>query len=371
LVDSVTRRWLASRLLGSTVLASIAPVHGGALARLLAGNQSSRFSPPGEQIHVSNAMTTAAIQQAINSAGSGNTVIFGGSGTYNLDSNLILRSHTYFYAPDGCTIQGGGPGGLVFNGDRLSYFTANGFTFASQGVTAQRSTGCTVGNCTFHGDPPNSDRIHVEFSGSVNFTAINNDHRNGTGNIYNAWDPTRSLLSGNAFTACNQGYNICFNAPPSTAARDITIELNKFIGIGRMAIEFGGDQNGDPANTRIIGNWADDFAANEQRVAYSIVRGLNTTISGNFARLGPINAGKTSIGIELSGSGVVIDNDIRDFAWGVIFYSPVSTVTNNQISGWIYNQVLDYRNSGAGISGNSDDRNAPIPPQPTRREWLG
>lgn len=363
-----TRRRLALRLLGSSLLASACS--GDALARVLAAAGRARdFSPPGTPVRVTSAMTSAAIQTAIAGAGSGNTVVFEGPGPYQFDADIALRSHTYFYAPEGCTIRGGGSGGWVFNADGLEEVTLNGFTFESQGVRAQKSVGCTVGNCQFTGDPPNPDRIHVEFSGSTRFTAINNRHENGTGNIYDAWDPTAARLSGNVFQDCHQGFNINFNAPPTTAARDIIIELNSFVGIGRMAIEFGGD--GHPSDTRILGNWADAFAANAERVAYSIVRGRNTLIRGNFARLGPANAGQSSIGIELAGSGTVEDNDIRDFAWGVIFYSPDDVVRNNRISGWLYEPVLDYRDKDHRVAGNSGDPDAPVPPRPQRRAWLG
>ncbi len=79
-------------------------------------------------------------------------------------------------------------------------------------------------------------------------------------------------------------------------------------------------------------------------------RGQNTRISGNYAT--PGDRGRGGIGIELDGSGQIVDNYIEDFDYGAIVYGTGFDVHNNVFAGTAFAEVLNYAKKPGQIVGN-------------------
>ena len=304
---------------------------------------------------------TNALQDIVDHAGAGNTIVFP-QGRY-IVSTLNLPSDIYVYAPRGATIVGN----LVAQGRST---TINSLTFDGGVVDISSSSATTIGDSTFKGL-----KSSLVMHGASGARIINNDFiGNSEVASITGWGVDRSIISGNHFVDCGQCIDLHFKNDP-TRGRDIVIERNIFAGTRRMPIEIG-PIDAYTLNLIVRDNWATDF---ENRgpdvgdtmstfVAYSIVptRGVDTVISGNFAAAG---AQRGTIGIELAGSGKVIGNQIRNFDYGAVVYSDGFDVENNVFSATRLDRVLNYARREGIIAGNlSSPRTASLR-KPERKKW--
>jgi len=360
----------AARNTGGRKLRLVAIFAGGVLIlSALLGAAAVAWSPPGNRIDVKehgahgDGVTddTRSIQETLDRAGAGNTVIFP-PGRYKV-STLNLPADVYFYSPRHAVIVGK----VEAHGRNT---TIRGFVFDGGIVDISNSTDATVAEARFEG-PRESLVMH----GATGALIVNNDFiGNSEVASVTGWGIDHSTISGNHFVDSGQSIDLHFK-DDLTRGRDIVIERNVFSGTRRMPIEVG-PIDAYTLNLVVRDNWATDFKNRGHDagdtmstfVAFSIVptRGVNTTISGNYAAAG---AKRGTIGIELAGSGKVIGNQIRGFDYGAVVYSDGFDVEKNVFAATRLDRVLNYAGREGIIADNVATPPAAPLKKPERKEW--
>jgi hypothetical protein len=98
----------------------------------------------------------------------------------------------------------------------------------------------------------------------------------------------------------------------------------------------------------------------------------NTTVTDNFIRRGPADAGEVAVAIEMAGTGDISNNTIVNFAFAMLTYQ----------SGWNAHDNAVYNDGsspyyGVGNNGNGTGTfgvlnilsDLPVPAQPARTSW--
>jgi hypothetical protein len=305
---------------------------------------------------------TVAIQQAIDNAGVGNSIVFP-RGTYKI-STLTVGAGRYLYAPEGATIVGN----MVARGPST---TIRGLIFAGGRVDISGASGITIGNCIF-----NMSTASIKLDNSSNVLIINNDFNDNSavGSIA-GWALDHATISGNHFVNCLQCISLDFTNDRKRG-HNIVIERNIFIGTRRMPLEVGpiGAYTRDLV---VRNNWAADFVnrgpdpgqKESTFVAYSVVPtyGVNSLIADNYADAGAHGRGR--IGIELNGSGTVTGNYTEAFDFGAIVYGMGFDVHDNNFVDTRDAVVLNYAKEPGIIATNSANPAKTPFPRPARVSW--
>jgi hypothetical protein len=162
--------------------------------------------------------------------------------------------------------------------------------------------------------------------------------------------------------------------------RNIVIKRNVFLGTQRMGIEVGPASSGAEylSGLTVDNNFFDasnNLAGPGTLVDISLVgqAAQNTTVTNNFIRRGPADAGEVGVAIEMTGSGVVSGNTISNFAYAVLAYQSAWNVHNNTVYHDGSSPYYGFANNGSGsgifgpetVLGGSPS----TPAQPGRVSW--
>lgn len=344
----------------------------------------SAFTPPGRVVTVSNcngsaANDTAAIINAQNSAGAGNTVQFA-NGQRCVISSMDLLAGVYYYVPTGqtATIVAAAVGNTLNFKNNVTF---NGLSTCNVSIIASSTSGATIGNSNIGAASCGHDRIIA--NGASNFTIINNtiSYTNEASLI--SYNPNALNVDGNYFHHC---YQDCIGMPES--ANNSTIQRNIFEYTYKAVMEIGFTDPFGTTNFKVINNWSSlSMTTNNAingwgyQLAYSIpLNGpgsSNNLVANNYAN-GSTPYGDGDICIEISGNATVRDNQCSNFNFGAIGYGTCSNskiFTNNNLSETIYGTIVSYPGCAVGtssmqISGTTTNRLA-VPAKPARIAWGG
>jgi hypothetical protein len=276
------------------------------------------------------------VQAKLNSVPSGGSLVIpagvtvgalrGKSGvTIESDGAVTVNGNWDFSGLGGWTVRGKAPGqGFVFQGVRIDATGASRFA---------------VGNNVFTGQPSNGfDGSAIKMNGASFGTVINNDFTSAQGNVLGVYNLDNMTFDGNHFTNCWQPFSIQTPAPPNPSfGRNIVIQRNVFLGTQRAAIEVGPNATGWEYFSGIVvdNNYFDSFnnaggSNADALLAISLVgqASINTTVTNNFIRLGPKNAG-SGVAIEVTGTGLTKNNVIWGWRFAGFTYQNGWTVRDN------------------------------------------
>jgi hypothetical protein len=323
---------------------------------------------------------TATLQSAINGASSGDSIVFA-AGTYHV-TNLTLKSGIAYVASGAAIIQSSNAdASFGINGSDSHDITLDGLTFTGTGASptsgavdfsgGSGSLSCNhiiIKNCIFNNNGITSAWLKNSF-------IVNNDFNNigdpGTG-CY-CYYADNCTLAGNVFTNCYQGFGGNFDGQFPNQGRNNLYAQNKGTGTNRIFMELIGNAQvaGSPETQNLIVQdnvataWGAQPADGEQ-TAYSIVPdfGTGTIIRRNYGQ-GP-NRG---IGIEMSGVSAIADsNYIDNFGLGIIGYSSLDHITNNNIIHFS-TQTSTYTQTNETVTGNTN--NVSLTPPVWLGRWTG
>jgi hypothetical protein len=292
---------------------------------------------PGKITYVLPGDSPATIQQKLNSVLPGNTLMFQ-AGTYDFGHVTIAgKSGITIWASGKVVINnapGAGTNGAFDFSGKTDWTIGGrapglGFVFNSSLINATHAYGnWTVGNCQFQSQVTNGlDGSAIRMNGASFGTVINNDFTGVAGNVLGMFGLDNLTIDGNRFTDCWQPITIQTPAEWDPGlGRNIVIRRNVFLGTQRIAIEAGALNlnNGSEYFSGLIvdNNYFDAFnsAQSHHSVAISLVgqAAENSTVTNNFIRRGPADAGEIGVAIEMSGSGVVSGNTLWNFAYSVL-----------------------------------------------------
>ena len=188
---------------------------------------------------------TAAIQNAINAALSGDTVYFPG-GTYKVSSRINFLSNKTYAGEYAGTVRS------ILNQSTANTFTGqlqggavnvtlDGLTFQNAGLAVDQSGGAaqnlTIRNCTFQniltGSYPNNQVIFISV-GATNCSITNNTFTNIVDTGILCWSLNNCMIADNTFDTFNEGSHITGTCTNVTYARNVGVNLK------RMGIEVQG-----------------------------------------------------------------------------------------------------------------------------------
>ena len=257
-----------------------------------------------------------------------------------------------------------------------------GFVFDRSLINATDAGHWAVGDSTFNNQASNGyDGSAIRMNDASFGTVINNDFNSAGGNVLGMYNLDNITFDGNHFTNCWQPISI---QEPTTSdhslGRNIVMTRNVFLGTQRAAIEVGPSSTGSEYFSGLTVN--DNFFDNSNNVggpgtllAISLVgqSAENTTVTDNFIRRGPADAGEVGVAIEMTGSGVVSDNTISNFAYPALTYQSGWNVHDNAVYNDGSSPYYGFANngSGSGTFGPETTLSNPpaVPAQPTRTSW--
>jgi hypothetical protein len=348
--------------------------------------------PPtdGSFIYVVAGDSPATIQSKLNSLQVGGTLVFQGNTTFDLRGTTITGKSGVTILADGVVNIVNGPGAGTsgaFDFSNMSDWTirgrapGQGFVFDGSLVNAVRARDWAVGNCTFNNQSSNGyDGSAIRMNNGSFGTVINNDFNNVQGNVLGMYSIDNITFDGNHFTDCRQPISI---QEPSNAdrslGRNILITRNVFLGTERAAIEVGPSSAGAEyfSNLTVSDNFFDDFnnsGGAGTLLPISLVghAAENTTVTGNFIRRGPTDAGEIAVAIEMAGSGDISNNTIVNFAFAILAYESGWNAHDNSVYNDGSSPFFGVGNNGRG-TGTLGALNilseVSVPSQPERSAW--
>lgn len=241
----------------------------------------------------------ANIQRAINSAQSGDTIVFT-SGAYNVSRVINLKSGVSLQGQPGATLQSNGTAG-IFQGLGVHDINISGFTLDGKNGGPANSGAIYLDSSTGDGTGTPSNNIHIANNTFQNWT-------NNTGaNVY-LWHTQNTYVQGNTFKNGWEAVSWATDssAPPLnnlvvsnntiTGMKDIGIETafdsdvsnvhidyNKISNIGDMSISFvEGSVGGGAISGTVWGNQIDASHSGGTPVELGNYNGpFNVTVSQN------------------------------------------------------------------------------------------
>jgi hypothetical protein len=347
----------------------------------------------GNIVNVASTDTVAAIQVKLNSLPVGGTLAFPPNSTFNFGGQTVRGKSGITVLANGPVVINnapksvgkGSPGAFNFSG--LTDWTIRGkgqglgFVLNGSLINAEGANRYAVGWIMFNDVPSNGlAGSCVQMTDSSNGLIINNTMNRCAGNIlgmYN-WDNIR--VDGNYLTNCFQFVSLDNNETPDTSrGRNLVFRRNAVTGLKRAGIEIGSGGRQSFTGLIVDSNWFDAFDFNPgddgSCLAISLVgqASRNTTVTNNFVRMGPINAGKSGVAIEFTGTGECTGNLIWDFEYPVIMYGAGWNVHENAVynSGANpYSGFLNYSNTPGRLSNNTVLARQPaVPSRPVRITW--
>jgi hypothetical protein len=274
----------------------------------------------------------AAIQNAIDSARNGQTILFP-AGVFEISKRLNPRG-------GGRIIQGATQ--LVWQGDRLvassqtilkpageqfvfylngSNLTLRNLTFQGRALLCDRpnnlmNSGLVIDNCWFTLNVKGEQQDAIEFTTGLADSRITNcvfDPIDGDNGIY-GYNWSNLTIANNQFLNGNEGIHLVAHAD---ASKDLLIEQNYFAGLRRMGIEI----QGGGVNTVVQDNYYEKprmsakSGDNDSTFAYSIVsdRSKGTRVRRNVS-IAPDRPDGVGVRIifELGGSDFLCEDNYSD-----------------------------------------------------------
>jgi hypothetical protein len=164
--------------------------------------------------------------------------------------------------------------------------------------------------------------------------------------------------------------------------RNLIFRRNVILGARRAAIEIGPSSTGSQYFSGLIvdNNFFDNFnndpaSGQGTLLPISLVgqASVSTTVTNNFIRRGPINAGVVCVGIEFTGSGACKNNTIWNFSYTIMTYGGGWNVHDNMIyndgSGPSFGTLNNGKGTGTFGPENIVTSPPPVPAQPARIAW--
>jgi nucleoid-associated protein YgaU len=337
--------------------------------------------------------SAATIQSKLNSVQAGNSLVFTGGATYDFGGTTIVGKSGVTIWADGPVVIANAPGAGTsgaFDFSGKSDWTiggkaaGQGFVFNGSLVDATNASGWTIGNSQFNNQQSNGfDGSAIRMNGASFGTIINNDFTGVGGNVIGMYNLTNITIDGNHFTNCYEPISIQEPLTADTSlGNDIIIRRNTFEGTQRAAIEIGPASEGAEYFSGLVidSNYFDNFnntAGDGTLLPISLVgqAAQNTTVTNNFIRRGPADAGGVGVAIEMSGSGIVSGNTIVNFSFAVLTYQSGWNVSGNTIYNDGSSPYFGFANNGSGTGtfGSVTVATAsPVAPaKPVRVDWGG
>jgi hypothetical protein len=351
---------------------------------------SSGSTPHWNATHVVAGDSVATIQNKLNALQRGGTLVFEGNTTFDFHGTTITGK-------SGVTILANGPVHIInapgagtkgaFDFSSQSDWTirgrapGQGFVFDRSLVNATDAKSWAVGDCTFNYQASNGyDGSAIRMNGASFGTVINNDFNSASGNVLGQYNLDNITIDGNHFTDCWQPISI---QEPTNAnhslGRNIVLTRNVFQGFHRAAIEIGPASRGSEYFSGLVvdNNFfdnSDNRGGPGTLLPISLVgqSAENTTVTNNFIRRGPTDAGEIGVAIEMTGTGHVANNTIANFAYAVLTYQSGWNVHDNAVYNDGSSPYYGMANNGHG-SGHFGSQNTldhlSVPPLPTRTSW--
>jgi len=355
---------------------------------------SGTGAPPGTITYVLPGDSAATIQSKMASVQPGNSLVFTGGATYDFAGATITGKSGVTVWADGQVVINNAPGAGThgaFNFSGQTDWTIGGkapgagFVFNGSLVDATNASGnWAIGNCQFNNENSNGyDGSAIRMNGASFGTIINNDFTGVGGNVLGMYNLTNLTIDGNHFTNCVEPISI---QEPTTAntslGHDIVIQRNAFVGTQRVAIEAGPASTGSEYFSGLVinNNYFDNFnntVGTGTLLAISAVgqSSQNTTITNNFIRRGPSDAGEVGVAIEMTGSGVVSGNTISNFSYATLTYQSGWNVHDNTVYNDGSSPYFGIVNNGSGsgtFGPETVQAGSPsIPAMPIRLAWGG
>ncbi len=347
----------------------------------------------------SNVVTVAAtdsvftIQLKLNSVLEGGTLVFPAGSAFDFHEQPVRGKSGITILAEGKVVINNAPrsagkgshGAFDFSG--LTDWTIRGkaqdlgFILNGSLINAEKANRYSVGWITFNNAPSNGlAGSCVHMTDSSNGLVVNNTMNRCAGNVLGMYNWDNITVDGNHLIDCFQFVSLDNNETPDTArGRNLVFRRNVVSGLKRAGIEIGSGGRQSFSGLVVDGNWFDAFDFNPgddgSCLAISLVgrESRDTTVTRNFMRMGPINAGKPGVAIEFTGTGECSGNLIWDFEYPVIMYGSGWHVHDNTIfnSGANpYSGLLNYSKT-VGTQGNNTVLSRPpaVPPRPDRIAW--
>jgi len=251
----------------------------------------------------------ANIQDVINSAPSGSTVVFT-PGTYNVSEAINLKSGVSLEGQSGAKLVSDGTAG-IFEGHAVQNVTISGFVLdGHNGGPGQTSGAIYLDSATGGAGSTPSDNIHI----------LNNTFQNWTNsNALTLWSTQNTYIEGNTIKNGYQGitWDTISGTPP---LNNLVISGNSITGMSRMGIETGFSST--VSNVHIDYN----TLSNIKDMGISFVEGDTSgnfksgTVWGNHID-GSANSGNVPL-LEIGNRGgtdniTVAQNDFSNSQWGL------------------------------------------------------
>lgn len=347
---------------------------------------------PGQITYVLPGDNAATIQSKLSSIQPGNSLVFVGGATYDFGGvSMVGKSGITVWA-DGQVIIKNAPGTGTHGAFNFSGQTdwtiggkapGQGFVLNGSLIDATNAGGnWAIGNCQFNNQQSNGyDGAAIRMDGASSGTIINNDFTAVGGNVLGMYNLNNIVIDGNHFTNCVEPISIQEPTNANTSlGHDIVIQRNVFLGTQRAAIEVGPASSGSEYFSGLVvnNNYFDNFnntAGPGTLLAISLVgqSSQNSTITNNFIRRGPADAGEVGVAIEMTGTGVVAGNTIANFSYAALTYQSGWNVHDNTIYNDVSSPYFGFANNGSG-SGSFGPETVltglpPTPAMPARLAW--
>jgi len=322
---------------------------------------------PGAITYVLPGDSAATIQSKMNETQPGNSLVFTGGATYDFGGTTIVGKSGVTVWADGQVAINNAPGADThgaFDFSGQSDWTiggkapGQGFVFNGSLIDATGASGnWTVGNCQFNHQQSSAwDGSAIRMNGASSGTIVNNDFTGVDGTVLGMYNLNKITISGNHFIDCWQPISIQEPLTTDTGlGQDIVIRNNVFLGTQRAAIEAGPATSGSEYFSGLVvdNNYFDNFnnlAEDGTLLAISLVgqSAENTTITNNFIRRGPADAGEIGVAIEMTGTGVVSGNTIADFSFAALTYQNGWNVSGNTVYNDGSSPYHGFANNGSG-----------------------
>ena len=348
-------------------------------------------TPAGPTTQVLPGDSGAAIQSKLDALQPGGTLVFTGNTTYDFQNTTITGKSGITVWADGTVnivnAPGAGTNG-AFDFSGKSHWTirgrapGEGFVFDRSSINATGASHWAVGNSTFNNQASNGyDGSAIRMNGASFGTVINNDFNNAGGNVLGMYNLDNITFDGNHFTDCWQPISI--QEPPTadhSLGRNIVITHNVFVGFQRAAIEVGPSMTGAEyfSGLTVDDNFFDatnNIGGPGTLLPISLVgqAAENTTITDNFIRRGPADAGEIGVAIEMAGTGHVSGNTISNFAYAALTYQSGWNVHDNAVYNDGSSPYYGFANNGRGHGTFGPVTTLIEPPatpdQPARTSW--
>lgn len=348
---------------------------------------------PANVVTVAETDSVFAIQVKLNSVPAGGTLAFPAGSTFDFHGQTVRGKSGVTLFAEGNVVINNAPrsagsrshGAFDFSGltDWIIRGKGQDLGFVLNGslINAEMAQRYSIGWITFNDVPTNGlAGSCVHMTGSSYGLVINNTMNRCAGNVLGMYDWDNITVDGNHLTSCFQFVSLDNSeTPDSSRGRNLVFRRNVVSGLKRAGIEIGSGGRQSFVNLVVDHNWFDAFDFNPgddgSCLAISLVgrASQNTTVTDNFIRMGPINAGKPGVAIEFTGTGECSGNLIWDFEYPVIMYGSGWHVHDNTVfnSGANpYSGLLNYSKTAGALGKNTILTRPPaVPPHPDRVEW--